>query len=250
MIKTIFPTKIEESPAQSFNIDAKCATNKKSIAIGFCLFLSKIASALKEKSIRFKNFIWSPLCKAKTKTKLAFKLIPITVSDVFVKLKKHKHKKAAVPENLPPDFLKDIAIIIAKPLAHVINLSIATGIVPSGFKIGLITPVFKNGPENDMDNYHPITVLPVCPKIFEQCVCKQSIDSLESSNLLSNHQFGFRSNRNTESAVTLFTDHIRKSMNEGKVTGSIFIDPSKTFNTLSHAQILENLSSAGATGVE
>ena len=175
MIKTIFPTKIEESPAQSFNIDAKCATNKKSIAIGFCPFLSKIASALKEKSIRFKNFIWSPLCKAKTKTKLAFKLIPITVSDVFVKLKKHKHKKAAVPENLPPDFLKDIAIIIAKPLAHVINLSIATGIVPSGFKIGLITPVFKNGPENDMDNYHPITVLPVCPKIFESASVKNQL---------------------------------------------------------------------------
>ena len=187
---------------------------------------------------------------AKTKTKLAFKLIPVTVSEVFAKLKKLKRKKTAGPDNLLPGFLKDIAIIIAKLLAHVINLSIATGVVLSGFKIGLITPVYKSGPKNNKDNYRPIIILPVCSKIFEQCICKQLTDFLESNNLLSNHQFGFRSNRNTESAVTLFTDHIRKSMNDKKLTGSIFIDLSKAFDTLSHAQILENLSSTGVEGIE
>ena len=250
MIKTVFPIKTKEPPARSFNIHAKCTTNKKSIACGFCSFFSKIAGALKEKSIRFKNFIWSPPHNAKTKTKLAFKLIPVTVSEVFVELKKLKRKKAAGPDKLLPGFLKDIAIIIAKPLAHVINLSIATGIVPSDFKIGLITLVYKSGPKNNMDNYLPITVLPVCSKIFEQCICKQLTDFLESNNLLSNHQFGFRSNRNTESAVTLFTDHIQKSMNDGKLTSSIFIDLSKAFDTMSYAQILENLLSTGIKGVE
>ena len=49
MIKTIFPTKTKEPPARSFNIDAKCITNKKSNASGFCSFFSKIARALKEK---------------------------------------------------------------------------------------------------------------------------------------------------------------------------------------------------------
>ena len=110
-------------------------------------------------SIRFKNFIWSTPYKTKMKTKLAFKLTPVTVSEVFVKLKKLS-------------FLKDVAIIIAKPLAHVINLSIATGFVPSGFKSGIIIPVYKSSPKNDMDNYRSITVLPICFKIFEQCICK------------------------------------------------------------------------------
>ena len=50
--------------------------------------------------------------------------------------------------------------------------------------------------------------------------------------------------------MTLVTDHIRKSMNDGKLTGSIFIDLSKAFDTLSHVQILENLSSTGVKGVE
>ena len=108
----------------------------------------------------------------------------------------------------------------------------------------------KSGPKNDMDNYRPITVLPVFSEIFEHCICKQLTDFLELKNLLSNHQFVFRSNQNTGSAVTLFTDHIRKNMNDGKFTGCIFIDLSKAFDTLSYAQILENLSSTGVKGVE
>ena len=66
----------------------------------------------------------------------------------------------------------------------------------------------------------------------------------------SNHQFGFRSHQNTELAVTLFTNHTQKSTNDEKLTGSIFIDLSKAFDTLNHAQILENLTSTGVKGVE
>ena len=57
-------------------------------------------------------------------------------------------------------------------------------------------------------------------------------------------------NWNTESAVTLFIDHIPKSMNDGKCASPIFIDLSKAFDTMSHAQILENLSSTWVKGVE
>ena len=39
-------------------------------------------------------------------------------------------------------------------------------------------------------------------------------------------------------------------MNDRKLNGSMFIDLSKAFDTLSHAQILENLSSTGLKGVE
>ena len=39
-------------------------------------------------------------------------------------------------------------------------------------------------------------------------------------------------------------------MNDGKLTDYIFIDLSKVFDTLSHGQILENLSSTGVKGVE
>ena len=95
-------------------------------------------------------------------------------------------------------FLKDVALQIAEPLCHVINLSIKTGIVPSRFRIGKITPVYKSGPKNNMDNYRPITVLPASLKIFKKCIYKQFINFLESNKLLSSYQYGFRARRNTE----------------------------------------------------
>ena len=66
---------------------------------------------------------------------------------------------------------------------------------------------------------------------------------LEDFKLLSPTQFGFRKKRNTELAVTLLLDEIRQNTDIGNVTGTIFIDLSNAFDTLSHAQIIESLTS-------
>ena len=154
-------------------------------------------------------------------------------------------KKATGHDDLPPGLLKDSARFIAAPLAHVINSSIKTAIVPDDFKIGIITFTFKSGKRSDLDNYRPVTVLPVSSKIFERCIHQQVMNFLEEKNFLSKTQFGFRKKRNTEFAATLLLDEIRQNMNNGQITGAIFVDLSKAFDTLGHAQIIENLSSFG-----
>jgi len=135
-------------------------------------------------------------------------------------------------------------------LCQVINLTLKSGLVPTDWKIGKVTPVFKSGSKNDIDNYRPITVLPVCSKVFEKCVHHQLMNFLEENKLLNKNQFGFRPSRNTEHAATLFSDTIRKNMNEGKLTGAIFIDLRKAFDTLNHSQIVSNLRSFGVNGIE
>jgi len=81
-------------------------------------------------------------------------------------------------------------------------------------------------------------------------IYKQLIYFLETNKLLSSQQFGFRTGRNTEFAVTLFLDEIRSNMNDGKLTGAVFIDLSKAFDTLSHSQILTNLRAVGVRDLE
>ena len=87
-------------------------------------------------------------------------------------------------------------------------------------------------------------------KILEKFVHKPLSDHLERNNLLFGHQFGFRSKRSTELAVTLFTDYIRKEADKGSLTGAIFIDLSKAFDTVSHASVLNKLPSFGISGKE
>ena len=69
----------------------------------------------------------------------------------------------------------------------------------------------------ELDNYRPISILPVLSKILERIVYKQLLSHLENNGLLSSFQFGFRSKRSTELAVTYFTDKIRKEIDNGNI---------------------------------
>ena len=160
-------------------------------------------------------------------------------------MKTLKRNKSCGIDDIPPSYLKDTAVNISKPLAYIINLCLLNGEIPHVFKTAKITPVFKKGNKYELDNYRPISVLPICAKILERCVHSQLMDHLETHKLFSKHQFGFRSKRSTEVAATLFIDSIRRSADEGMMTGAIFIDLSKAFDTLSHSQIISNLSRYG-----
>ena len=51
-------------------------------------------------------------------------------------------------------------------LCKLINLSFSTGIFPDCLKTAKVTPIYRNGDENNVGNYRPIFVLPFLSKIF------------------------------------------------------------------------------------
>ena len=57
--------------------------------------------------------------------------------------------------------LKDAATIITKLLAYIMNLSLQSGSVPMEWKAAKIIPLFKRGSMVELDNYRPISILPV-----------------------------------------------------------------------------------------
>ena len=101
-----------------------------------------------------------------------------------------------------------------------------------------------------MDNYRPISVLPVLSKVFERIVHNQLYTYLEEHNLLSDCQFGFRRRSSTEHAITYFSDFIRTSKDKDKSTGAVFVDFRKAFDTIDHALLLANLGIYGVHGKE
>ena len=90
----------------------------------------------------------------------------------------------------------------------------------------------------------------VISKIVEKVVHKQLSDFLQEHKLLSERQFGFTSKKSTELAVTLLTDDIWRNADNKLLTGCVFIDFSKAFDTLSHANILSKLPAYGIYGKE
>ena len=51
-------------------------------------------------------------------------------------------------------------------------------------------------------------------------------------NLLAEQQYGFRKQHSTEYATVKLVDHVSKEMEAGKTPTSVYIDLSKTFDTL------------------
>ena len=83
-------------------------------------------------------------------------------------------------------------------------------------------------------NCRPISELPVVSKVPERLIHKQLASYFDDHNLLSKTQSGFRRMHSTETAVTYFADEMVMNMDKGLVTGSVFIDLAKAFNTVDH----------------
>lgn len=93
-------------------------------------------------------------------------------------------------------------------------------------------------------------MLPILSKLLEKAVCTQLTNFLEINNLLSDCQFGYRANRSTDLATSSLIDDIRMSAEAGMLTGAIFLDLSKAFDTINHDLIIKKLASYGVLDVE
>jgi hypothetical protein len=85
--------------------------------------------------------------------------------------------------------LKDCREHISQPLCHIHNLSDKTARFPALWKVAKVVPIHKSGSYDRPDNYRPISVLPVLPKILEKAMHQQLIHFLEKKDLLSKSQF-------------------------------------------------------------
>ena len=62
------------------------------------------------------------------------------------------------------------------------------------------------------------------------------------------YQCDFRKAHSTEFVALIFADTIRRSMDQGQLTGAVLIDLRKAFDTVDHSLLLSKLSALGVTG--
>ena len=78
-----------------------------------------------------------------------------------------------------------------RPLTHIVNLSLMSGVFPSELKIARVIPLFKSGDASLFSNYRPVSVLNLFSKIFERAMYSRLLDFLNRKNMLYAYQFGF-----------------------------------------------------------
>ena len=139
----------------------------------------------------------SPVVNAPT-INATFSFEPVMSLDVLKKLKSLNPWKSPGPDLITNKVLKECAGEISLPLVHIFNCSLKTGIFPSSWKSGAVTPVFKcKGSRSDPKSYRPITLLPCLSKIFESFVRDQLQSHCLLNGALPDEQFGFLPKRST-----------------------------------------------------
>ena len=238
-VKKILPDAKLKSIPTCIKAEVKIITDKQSISELFNSFFTSVVNKLFE-SFRYAR----PVFKSTTEelfTKKNFEFTAVGKPFVLKQLKCLKLKNATGIDGLPARLFKDSAVVIADRVTHLVNLSIKSGKVPSEWKQAKVVPLFKSGNKDDLDNYRPISILPILSKILEKAVFHQLHSYRSKNSLLSPYQSGFRASHSTQLAITFLIDKIRGRMDKGLLTGAMFIDLKKAFDTVPHDGLLNKL---------
>ena len=99
-----------------------------------------------------------------------------------------------------------------------------------------------------VNNYRPVSVLPVCSKIYEKIVYKRLYDYIVLHNILYGNQFGFREKHSSYMALITLMDHLTEALERGEAVIGLFLDFSKAFGTVDHEILLIKLHHYGIRG--
>ena len=178
----------------------------------------------------------------------SFSLRPVTLdecSGVISRLKLTNQGKNCIPVK---DFIKFHKFFLPT-ICKLINMSFQSGKFPNCLKFAIITPVYKKGSKTDFRNYRPISVLPLLAKIFERCIYNRIYQYLETNDILTPYQFGFRTGSTTQDAILNFCDFLYETLDKREIAFSILIDYQKAFDTVNHSILLRKMSMYGIRGL-
>ena len=141
-------------------------------------------------------------------------------------------------DDLPLTYFRDCMCTAAKYMTDIFNTSLNTGIYPEIWKRALVIPLNKIAKPATPSDTRPISNLAHFAKVFDKLVTEQLLDYLETNNLLSPLQSGFRKHFSTQSALIKITDDIRRGIDKEMVTILILFDFKKAFDSVKHSTLL------------
>ena len=144
--------------------------------------------------------------------------------------------------------LREAAPAISESLTNLFNFSLQSGTLPVEWKSAHVIPIFKKGQKDLVENYHPISLTSLLVKTLERLIYNRIFGFIESNNLLSSHQYGFRPGYSCTSQLIHLFHEWAKALDKRLSTDVIFLDFEKAFDSVPHDRLLLKLERFGITG--
>ena len=232
----------ESTPNTHLKRNNRLITDKKEHA-------NRLAQSFEETSSTknySKNF--QKIKQTKEKTKINFSSDncenynkPFTILELKDSLKK-SNQSAAGPDGISYQFLTHLPETCLKILLDIFNSIWDTGILPASWKEATVIPIPKpNKDTSDPKSYRPIALTSCLCKTLERMVNSRLIWVLETKNLISKYQCGFRENHSTQDDLVRFETFVREAFARKKQVLAVFFDLEKAYDTTWKHGILSDL---------
>ena len=140
--------------------------------------------------LKYKNHSSMRIIKRFSQRFSSFYFSHVDKNTVLKEIKKLSLNKAVKDSDIPVKVLKENADFFADYIYLQFNEAVDSSKFADFFKSADILEAFKQGSRNKIENYRPISILPLISKIFEKIICRQL--SNHFGNILSKFQCGFK----------------------------------------------------------
>lgn len=172
-----------------------------------------------------------------------------TMAELNTALRSLKAKKAPGPDGISNDMLRHLGPAAKALLLQIFNQSWEQAKVPTLWKEAHITPILKKGkPKSNPSSYRPISLLSCVGKVLERLINRRLMWHLESNNLLSPTQTGYRRHRSTEDQLALLAQEVENGFQEKKKTLAVFFDLTQAFDKVWRKGLLLKILQMGVSG--
>ena len=193
--------------------------------------------------------------KEQEKTKLNFKSsnneeynTPFNLDELKDAISK-AHDTATGPDEVHYQMLKHLPTKSLHALLDIFNDMWETGKFPERWELATIIPIPKPGKDHaEPNSYRPIALTSCLCKTLERMINVRLVWYLESNNLISPVQSGFRSERSTNDNLVRLETFIRDAFVAKEHVVAVFFDLEKAYDTTWRHGIMRDLHDLGIRG--
>ena len=174
--------------------------------------------------------------------------LTITPGKVEKNLRKLRIDKSCGPDKVHPFLLNKLSKCMSLPISKLFNISLQSGKLPTIWKEGIVTALYKKGSRSLASNYRGITLTSVICKQLEKIIVEALEQHLRANSLQDDNQHGFTKKKSPITNLLEALNIWSEAISHGLPVDVIYLDFEKAFDKVPHQRLLLQLERYGIRG--